>query len=185
MPENKPQTRRMSAIRPANKADFGNKGIAHVKRVGVVDDVEVVFIEEIPITTARFDTTRRLFAPDRSPKPPVETKLVAAASEDGKALGFTKDTLCTVPRLDDTTYRMALEEWSEKMMWSLVAEAVDIELVFIDSSDNERSATSTEEKIIALKQAGYQQTHILEIMHDVQRIAAFTEEERRSFLGMS
>jgi hypothetical protein len=185
MSDTRPESRRISAIRPTHKEAYGNRGIAKVKRVQVVEGVERVFIDEIPITTARIDSTRRLFAADRAPKPPSETQLVPAQSDEGRALGFVKDTICAVPRLDDPEYRKQVEEWAEKMMWHIVAEAVDVALVYVNTEDVELEAKTTEEKVTALKQAGYQQSHIVEIMQDVQRIAAFTEDERRRFFGIS
>lgn len=184
MPDNRPGLRRLSAIRPVKDNSFiGNHGVGKVKRVEVVDGVEQVFVDEIPITTARLDITRKAFSSDSAPKPPTETRLVPSGSDEGRAAGLNKDTICVVPRLDDAKYRKDLEEWAEKMMWSIVAEAIDIELIYVTPANEERPAETTAEKVTALKQAGYQQSHIAEMMQDIQRIAAFSDEERRRFFG--
>ena len=163
---------------------FTNDGFAYIKRTTVVKGDEVPTIDVLPITTARVDVIRTSFSRDRLPKPPTKDKFIHHESEEGKALGLTKSQVVTIPDYADEDYRHQMMEWTEKFNWSLAAEAINVDMMYQPAGVAElRKPGNTEEKIQALKQAGFKNAQIESIAADVLRISNFTEEERRNFFG--
>lgn len=189
--EKKPVYRLLSSIRPApigSSSLMCSRGIAHIKRVTVNEkNEEVVEILEIPITTARIDVTRKNLADAKKPTPPMKDRLIAPNSEIGKAMGYSVPTVCSIAQIDDRNFAKAMEAYNTKLSWSLVAEAIDIELFFFPSTaqpdDEPTLAKTTSEKVTSLKQSGYTEAQILEIAANVGRIQLWSEEERRRFFG--
>lgn len=186
--QKKSKSRFVKSIAPISKDSLGmsNRGFAYIKRVEVLEDgTEEVTTDILPITTARADAVRKQFSKDRAPRPPVRTTLVSHESEEGKAYGLTKPTICDVPNYADEKYIREYEEFSERMAWAMVAEALDIPMTVLDGAGLQITAKTTDEKIAAMRAAGFTSAQVLQIMSDVGRISAFSEEERRSFFVMN
>ena len=186
--QKKSKSRFVKAIEPMSKDALGmsNRGFAYIKRVEVLPDgTEEVTTDILPITTCRADSVSKQFSKERAPRPPVRTTLVSHDSDEGRAYGLTKPTICDVPNFADEKYVREYEEFSEKMAWAMVAEALDIPMSVLDGNGLMVVAKTTEEKIAAMRAAGFTSAQVLQIMSDVGRISAFSEEERRSFFALN
>jgi len=173
----------ITGIRPGTS--HANRGRAFIKRVDLdADGNEVVSIDVVPITTERLEDVIRTLTAERAPRPPVVTRFVKPDSEEGQAMGLVKPTICDIPDYSDEKYLAALEEYNQLQAWSVAAEALDVPLYYAPGEGKEPiEAKTTEEKIRALRQAGWGSAQIREVAEAVARISNFTEEERRSFFG--
>jgi hypothetical protein len=160
------------------------RGFAYVKQVRRTGEEESIRILRIPITTVRVDEVFAGFRRQKQPRPPVFDKLIPAESPEGKALGLTKDTFMSVPNTADEKYQDALEEFGDRQTWAITAEGIDVPLYYVPGHGEARKeAERTEEKIEALKQAGFTRAQVMEVARALARLSAFTDEERRAFFG--
>ena len=184
----KSKSRFVKSISPISASEVGmaNRGFSYIKRVTADENGEEETSTDIlPITTARLDGVRKQFSKDKAPRPPVRELYISHESDEGRGLGLTKPQVCSVPNFADEAYVREHEEFSERIAWAMVAEALDVPLYTVDGSGQPLLAKTTEEKISALRAAGFTTAQILQVMSDVGRISAFSEDERRSFFALN
>ena len=174
----------LDAIRPLGKGEcMASVGLAQIKRTVILDGVERVEILQVPITTKRIDAVKAEFSDKRRPVPPTKAKVILPDSELGQAMGFVKKQVCEVAQVDDPKFVRALEQFNEKAGWAMAAEAVDVPLYYNAGEGEPKPATTTSEKVQAIKEAGFTEAQVLEISRTIGRVSHWSDEERRRFFG--
>jgi hypothetical protein len=164
-----------------------NRGVAHIKRT-TVDEKGRERVEDliIPIKTEGVNDVIKRIRDSAKLSPPTIERLVLPGSDLGRELGLTAKQVVQVLQPEDEGYQKRLNEYNLRIQWALVATAVDLRLEVLPPGQTEpREATSLDERIDALRQAGLTDQQSNEIAGAVQRILTWTKQERVRFFGES
>lgn len=179
-----PTTILLSRIGPADAIGH-NRGLVRLKRTSLDEKGrEKIEMVVIPIKTEGVQDEAKNIIDGANLKPPVKTTLIHPASEMGRELGLVKAAPVDILQPEDEAYQKRLNDHNLRLQWAIAATAVDVPLEFLPpGQDKPRAATTLNERIDALRQAGFTNTQVSEISIAVNRIMAWTKQERARFFG--
>ena len=167
------QTRKLTEIRIGQKV-FESSGISRVK---VTQEGEIICLE-IPIQSTGVSELIDTFQ-EKAPAPPVANELVKADSEQGKAMGLTRNEWVKMPNYADPAYIKAKEKHDSDLTMAILLKGMAVKI--LDEQGNQ--VDDRQKRIDALRGMGMTADQFSQIVKDIASLTRWAEDERNDFLG--